>query len=122
MQRPSLSSSMEHTRGPAHSRTQPRGSGRCCTEQLCPQRPCSSSSTASGSDWKYSEGITEVSNCFVYGMHTSNVIELINNMQGNNAQCRRTMRWRRPERSMAVALSCNVLGEGGRYPLSLPEP
>ena len=74
------------------------------------------------SDWKYSEGITEVSKRFVYGMHTSNVIELINNMQGNNGQCRRTMRWRRPERSMAVALSCNVLGEGGRYPLSSPEP
>ena len=70
--------------------------------------------------WEHRDDMDFVSRKWVYGLHSSNVVELVNNLQKNNKQCRGTMKWRRPERLHAVTLASNMLPE--RFKLKVPEP
>ena len=72
------------------------------------------------SSWKHTLDVDRLSERFVYNVASSNIIEHLNNVQANSHQGRGTMRWRRPERCHAIALSSDILKK--RFTLDMPAP
>lgn len=72
------------------------------------------------SKFRRTKDMNALSGRFVFGMNSSNIIELVNNLEVNNKQARGTTRFRRPPRVYVSAMASNIIG--GRYKLVQPEP